>query len=46
VGRLEPRGEALMVLTLDECASPQVQAEIEAISDVHAVRLLELEGNP
>jgi D-3-phosphoglycerate dehydrogenase len=46
VGRLEPRGEALMVLTLDERASPQVQAEIEAISDVHAVQLLELEGNP
>jgi D-3-phosphoglycerate dehydrogenase len=42
VGRLQPRGEALMVLTLDECASPKVLAEIETLSDVYSVRLLEL----
>jgi D-3-phosphoglycerate dehydrogenase len=42
VGRLQPRGEALMVLTLDEYASPEVQAEIEALSDVYTVRMLEL----
>jgi D-3-phosphoglycerate dehydrogenase len=42
VGRLQPRGEALMVLTLDEYASPEVQTEIKALSDVHTVRMLEL----
>ena len=45
VGRLQPRGEALMVLTIDEGAPPEIRAEIEAISDVYAVRLLELERN-
>jgi D-3-phosphoglycerate dehydrogenase len=40
VGRLQPRGEALMVLTLDECASPQVRSEIEGLSDVYSARLL------
>jgi D-3-phosphoglycerate dehydrogenase len=42
LGRLEPRGDALMALTLDEPASPEVQAEIEALKDIHSVRLLEL----
>jgi D-3-phosphoglycerate dehydrogenase len=42
LGRLEPRGDALMALTLDETASPEVQAEIEALEDIHSVRLLEL----
>lgn len=42
VGRLQVRGDALMVLTLDEYASPQVQAEIAALPGVHLVRLLEL----
>ncbi|MFL7793782.1 MAG: phosphoglycerate dehydrogenase [Anaerolineae bacterium] len=42
VGRLEPRGEALMALTLDEPASPEVQAEIETLKDIYRVRLLEL----
>ncbi|MBN1935284.1 MAG: phosphoglycerate dehydrogenase [Anaerolineae bacterium] len=42
VGRLQVRGEALMVLTLDEFAPPHVQAEIEALPGVHAIRLLEL----
>ena len=42
LGRLEPRGDALMALTLDEPASPEVQAEIEALKDIYKVRLLEL----
>ena len=42
VGRLQPRGEALMVLTLDECVSPQVRAEIEGLPDVYSARLLSL----
>jgi D-3-phosphoglycerate dehydrogenase len=42
LGRLEPRGDALMALTLDEPASPEVQAEIEALEDIHSVRLLKL----
>ena len=42
VGRLRPRGEALMVLTLDEYASPEVQARIAALPDVYTVRMLEL----
>ncbi len=40
VGRLRPRGEAMMVLTLDEYLSPEVQAQIEAIPDVYTTRLL------
>jgi D-3-phosphoglycerate dehydrogenase len=42
VGRLEPRGEALMVLTLDDPAPPAVLAEIEALSGVHGARLIDL----
>jgi D-3-phosphoglycerate dehydrogenase len=42
VGRLQPRGNSLMVLTLDEYAPPDVQAEINAIPGVCGVRLLEL----
>ncbi len=42
VGRLRPRGDSLMVLTLDEYAPPQVRASIEAIPGVYSVRLLEL----
>jgi len=42
VGRLEPRGEALMVLTLDEVASPEVRAEIEAMPDIYETRMLDL----
>jgi D-3-phosphoglycerate dehydrogenase len=42
VGRLQPRGEALMVLTLDETVPPQVRAQIAALKDIYAVRLLEL----
>jgi D-3-phosphoglycerate dehydrogenase len=42
VGRQQPRGEALMVLTLDEYASDEVRAGIEALPEVYAVQLLEL----
>jgi|YNPNPStandDraft_1061719.scaffolds.fasta_scaffold01715_1 D-3-phosphoglycerate dehydrogenase len=42
VGRLQPRGEALMVLTLDEYAPPEVLAEIKALPDIYEVQLLEL----
>jgi D-3-phosphoglycerate dehydrogenase len=42
LGRLQPRGDALMALTLDEPASPEVQAEIEALKDIYSVRLLKL----
>jgi D-3-phosphoglycerate dehydrogenase len=42
VGRLEPRGEALMALTLDEAATPEVRAEIESLADVYHTRLLKL----
>lgn len=40
VGRLAPRGEALMALTLDEPATPEVRAEIESLSDVYRTRTL------
>jgi len=42
VGRLQPRGEALMVLTLDEPVPPDVRAEIEALPDVYSTRPLSL----
>ena len=42
VGRLEPRGESLMALTLDEAATPEVRAEIESLADVSHTRLLKL----
>lgn len=42
VGRLQARGDALMVLTLDEYAPPHVQAEIEALAGVHSIKLLDL----
>ena len=41
VGRLQPRGEALMLLTLDEYVPPEVQARIVALEDIRAVRMLE-----
>lgn len=40
VGRLEPRGIALMALSLDEPATPEIQAEIEAIAEVYSTRQL------
>jgi D-3-phosphoglycerate dehydrogenase len=42
VGRLAARGEALMALSLDEPAPPEVRAEIEALPDVYRTRLLKL----
>jgi D-3-phosphoglycerate dehydrogenase len=42
VGRLQPRGKSLMVLTLDEYAPPEVRAEIASLADVYAIRLLQL----
>jgi D-3-phosphoglycerate dehydrogenase len=42
VGRLSPRGEALMALTLDELATAEVRDEIEALPDVYHTRLLKL----
>jgi len=41
VGRLQPRGEALMLLTLDEYVPSEVQARIEALEGIRAVRMLE-----
>ena len=43
VGRLEPRGEALMVLTLDEPAPPAVLAELEALEGVYSARMVDLD---
>jgi D-3-phosphoglycerate dehydrogenase len=42
VGRLAARGEALMTLTLDEPATPEVVSAIEALPDIHYTRLLKL----
>jgi D-3-phosphoglycerate dehydrogenase len=42
VGRLEPRGEALMTLTLDESASQEILARIEALDDIYSTRLLKV----
>mgnify|MGYP000181162135 CR=1 FL=1 len=42
VGRLAARGDALMVLTLDEFIPPHVQAEIDALPGVYSTKLLVL----
>jgi D-3-phosphoglycerate dehydrogenase len=42
VGRLQPRGESLMVVTLDEPAPNEVRAQIGALADVYATRSLTL----
>jgi D-3-phosphoglycerate dehydrogenase len=42
LGRLQPRGDALMALTLDEYAPPEVLDEIKRIPDIYSVRLLQL----
>ncbi len=42
VGRLVPRGEALMALTLDEPATPRVKEGIEALTDVYYTREIRL----
>ena len=46
VGRLEARGEALMALTLDEYASPEIRGQIEALSDVYSTEFLTLSACP
>ena len=42
VGRLKPRGEALMVLALDESLSEEHLQEILSIPDVHTAKLVKL----
>jgi D-3-phosphoglycerate dehydrogenase len=42
VGRLEPRGEAMMVLSLDECVTDDVRKQIASIPDVYDLHFLEL----
>ncbi len=42
VGRLAPRGEALMALTIDEPATAEVRKEIESLSDVYHTREITL----
>ncbi|MDY6833702.1 MAG: phosphoglycerate dehydrogenase [Chloroflexota bacterium] len=42
LSRLEPRGRALMVLALDEPLKEEQRQEILALSDVHAVRMVQL----
>lgn len=42
LGRLKPRGQALLVLTLDEPMSEERQQQILAIPDVSTVKLVEL----
>lgn len=42
LGRLQPRGDALMALTFDEYAPPEVLEEIRQIPDIYSVRLLQL----
>ena len=42
VGRLHPRGEALMILTLDDQAPDAVRARIRSFPDITAVRTARL----
>ena len=42
VGRLHPRGEALMILTLDDAVPDEVRARIGAFADVDRVRTAKL----
>ncbi len=42
LGRLKPRGQALLVLTLDEPLPENQQQQILAIPDVYSVKLVEL----
>jgi len=42
LGRLKPRGQALLVLTLDEPLPEEQQQQILAIPDVYSVKLVEL----
>jgi len=42
VGRLEPRGRALMLLSLDEPISEEQQQQLLAIPDIYAIKLVKL----
>ncbi len=42
LGRLKPRGQALLVLSLDEPLPEKAQQQILAIPDVHSVKLVAL----
>jgi len=42
LGRLEQRGQALLVLTLDEPLPEEQQQQILAIPDVYSVKMVEL----
>jgi len=42
VGRLHPRGEALMILTLDDPVPDEVRARIGTFADINAVRTAKL----
>jgi hypothetical protein len=42
VARITPRGEALMILTLDEPASEDIIKKILEIKDITAVKLVKL----
>ena len=42
VGRLHPRGEALMILTVDDAVPDEVRARIGAFADINAVRTARL----
>jgi D-3-phosphoglycerate dehydrogenase len=42
VGRLSPRGRAMMVLGLDDPVPPQVLKEIQSLSHIHSARLVQL----
>ena len=42
VGRLHPRGDALMILTLDDPVPDEVRARIGAFTDINAVRTARL----
>lgn len=42
VGRLSPRGRAMMVLGVDELVSPEVLEEIQSLPQVYSARLVEL----
>jgi D-3-phosphoglycerate dehydrogenase len=45
VGRLHPRGQALMILTLDDPVPDEVRARIGAFADVDRVRTARLGGS-
>jgi D-3-phosphoglycerate dehydrogenase len=42
VGRLSPRGRAMMVLGLDDPVPPQVLKEIQSLPHIHSARLVQL----